>query len=280
MRVAKAASISRAALAFAKWIFQPESARGLFYLSRLVVSSGIGGIDQRTDHTRARGGLVQQLQSLSCEDGTTEPAGAGGVAAGAVETCGKTIPDRIGSNREHDRDCRSCGVGRECRLNSRCENHRCLAANQLGCKRRQLIVSAICPAKVDRDVLAFDVPDVLQSLAERGHTVRIVPRRPRVEKADHWQRRLLRARRERPRGRAGEQQEKVTALYGAHSRTELGCAPLHSITLSARRTSPAGISCPIALAVLRLMTSSNLVGCSMGRSTGLPPRKTLTTNRA
>src|SRR5262249_53310061 len=144
-----------------------------------------------------------------------------------------------------------------------------------------LIVSAICPAKVDRDVLAFDVPDVLQSLAERGHTVRIVPRRPRVEKADHWQRRLLRACRERPRGRPGEQREEFATGYPVRSRVrgnpgvtfcgsgsplsrgraDFAHAPLHSITLSARRTSPAGTSCPIALAVLRLMTSSNLVGC-------------------
>ena len=34
---------------------------------------------------------------------------------------------------------------------------------------------------------------------------------------------------------------------------------------------------PSALAVLRLMTSSNLIGCSTGYSAGLAPRKTLAT---
>src|SRR5262249_15266115 len=118
MRVAKAPSISRAALAFAKWISSPRARAASFYLSRLVVSSGIGRIDQRADHTGRGRRLVEQLQSFCCKDGTAEPAG-GSVAAGTAETCGKTILDRIGPNREHNRDRRSCGVSRECRLNSR-----------------------------------------------------------------------------------------------------------------------------------------------------------------
>ena len=45
----------------------------------------------------------------------------------------------------------------------------------------------------------------------------------------------------------------------------------HSITLSARSSSAAGSSRPSALAVLRLITISNLVGCSTGRSAGFAP---------
>src|SRR5947209_14500373 len=40
----------------------------------------------------------------------------------------------------------------------------------------------------------------------------------------------------------------------------------YSITSSARASSVGGTSRPSALAVLRLMTSSNFVGCSTGRS--------------
>ena len=40
----------------------------------------------------------------------------------------------------------------------------------------------------------------------------------------------------------------------------------HSITLSARANSVSGIARPRALAVLRLITRSKLVGCSIGRS--------------
>src|SRR5207302_10709565 len=45
-----------------------------------------------------------------------------------------------------------------------------------------------------------------------------------------------------------------------------GHPPHHSITSSARASSDGGISMPSALAVLRLMTSSILVGRSIGRS--------------
>jgi hypothetical protein len=51
---------------------------------------------------------------------------------------------------------------------------------------------------------------------------------------------------------------------------------VYSITLSARATNIAGTVTPIALAVLRLITSSNLVGCSTGMSAILVPRKSST----
>ena len=64
---------------------------------------------------------------------------------------------------------------------------------------------------------------------------------------------LLRARRKRPCG-----------SRTAEKRDEL--ASLHSITSSARASRVTGISIPISLAVLRFITSSNLVGCWTGRS--------------
>jgi hypothetical protein len=51
----------------------------------------------------------------------------------------------------------------------------------------------------------------------------------------------------------------------------------HSITSSARERRESGIVRPSDLAVLRLMISSNLVGCSIGRSFGLAPFRTLST---
>src|SRR5262245_23598736 len=70
---------------------------------------------------------------------------------------------------------------------------------------------------------------------------------------------LLRARRERPRS------------SGADERYER--ASPHSITSSAMAESPGGISRPSALAALRLITNSNLVDCSTGRSLALAPFK-------
>jgi hypothetical protein len=49
------------------------------------------------------------------------------------------------------------------------------------------------------------------------------------------------------------------------------------ITSSAATSSVSGTVKPSALAVLRLMTSSNFVGCCTGRSAGLVPSKILST---
>src|SRR5262249_2048136 len=79
-----------------------------------------------------------------------------------------------------------------------------------------------------------------------------------VKDADHRHRRLLRAHHERPRGRRA-----------AEKRDER--APFHSITSSASARRVGGISRPIVLAVCRLMTNSNLVALSTGRSVGFSP---------
>ena len=49
------------------------------------------------------------------------------------------------------------------------------------------------------------------------------------------------------------------------------------ITLSARTSTFGGIVRPICFAVLRLITNSNFVGCSTGRSAGLAPFRILST---
>src|SRR6202051_4827155 len=62
---------------------------------------------------------------------------------------------------------------------------------------------------------------------------------------------------DRPCGRAAEQRDEL--------------APFHSITSSARASTVAGTSRPSALAVLRLITNSYLVGACTGRSAGFSP---------
>ena len=57
--------------------------------------------------------------------------------------------------------------------------------------------------------------------------------------------------------------------YAAEQRDEI--AALHSITSSARASSVGDTSRPNALAVLRLMTSSYLVGACTGKSPGFSP---------
>src|SRR6476646_7872390 len=69
---------------------------------------------------------------------------------------------------------------------------------------------------------------------------------------------LLGPRRQRPNCCAAEQRDELAP-------------PDHSITSSARASSEGGISRPSALAVLRLTTSSYLVGACTGRSAGFSP---------
>ena len=69
------------------------------------------------------------------------------------------------------------------------------------------------------------------------------------------------------------------ALRCPLSATSRHCA-VYSITSSARESSVGGIVRPSVLAVCRLMTSSNFVGCSTGRSAGLSPFRILSTYAA
>jgi len=140
-------------------------------------------------------------------------------------------------------------------------NHVHTAANQIGCQRRQLIVVVLRPAELDRHVLAFDEGGPVQTATELGHEMRGPLGRLTVEEPDYRHRRLLRARRERPRCR--------TAKKGDES------AALHSMTSSAIASIPGGMVTPSAFAVLRLITNLSLVGCMTGRSAGLAPLRTL-----
>src|SRR6266446_5428390 len=87
-----------------------------------------------------------------------------------------------------------------------------------------------------------------------------------MQKSDH-RHRLLRARRERPRRSAAEKRDELAALH-------------HSITSSAVASSEGGTVRPSAVAVVKLMTRSNLVGCSTGISAGFAPRRILSTYSA
>ena len=54
----------------------------------------------------------------------------------------------------------------------------------------------------------------------------------------------------------------------------------HRITRSARASTFGGMIRPICLAVFKLITSSNFVGCSTGKSEGLAPLRILSTYMA
>src|SRR6516165_2797419 len=108
-----------------------------------------------------------------------------------------------------------------------------------------------------RYVLALDIAGLVEALAEPGNNDHIG--RSRVDEADNWHGRLLRARHERPRrSRAADERDELAALH-------------HSITSSARPSSGSGIVRPRTLAVIRLMISSTFTACWTGRSAGFSP---------
>src|SRR6516162_8848036 len=109
---------------------------------------------------------------------------------------------------------------------------------------------------LDRHVLPLDVAGFVEALTER-----IAPETnglPRVHVADDWHRRLLCPRGKRPRSSAADERDELAPLN-------------HSITSSARAESVGGTSMPSTFAVLRLMTNSNLVVCTVGSSVVLAP---------
>src|SRR5215208_1106388 len=127
--------------------------------------------------------------------------------------------------------------------------------------RATLITAA--PAKVDPDINSLPPAKLLQLVAQR----RDASLRFRVVFLERHQHAhapypvdLLRTCAKRPCCRSA-----------ANEHNKL--PPLHSITSSAARSSPSGMVRPSALAVLRLITNSNLVGSITGKSLGLAPRR-------
>src|SRR5262245_31271387 len=158
-----------------------------------------------------------------------------------------------------------------------------IGANQFGGQFRKSLVVPLRPAVLDGDVRTLDITGVAQTQADSPKPRGKRRWRCHAEESDpRHLARLLRTRGARPRGGGGEQRQECAALYPVHSRasgnpgaadcgpgsplsrgrTDVGLsAPDHSITSSARASSVRGTSRPSALAVLRLITSSNLVGC-------------------
>src|SRR5262245_31524610 len=137
--------------------------------------------------------------------------------------------------------------------------------DQVGLRARQLrrddegAAWIVHPLIVDGYISTFAKAKLFQLRAEGlilGNRRRVVEWGTEHAKPNELAR-LLRARRQRPRRRAAEQHDEVAAL--------------HSITSSARASSVGGTSTPCILAVWWLMTSSNLLDCTTGKSAGLAP---------
>src|SRR5215470_8251784 len=148
------------------------------------------------------------------------------------------------------------------------DDHAYPQTDQFVCKRAETVGLSFRKSILNGNILPNNVSQVAQPPLEGVSAGYHRGARVDAQKSNRdfvgW---LLRVRRERPRRRRAAEQ-----------RDEL--APFHSITLSARCWKNQGTSMLSALAVLRLITSSNFAGCSTGISPGFPPCKILLTKDA
>src|SRR5262245_4098642 len=183
---------------------------------------------------------------------------AGDVAARSRQTLDDACANRISRSREHDRDHRCRLLGRERRESVVRHDNIDLKPDELGGDLGKSLVASLGPAILDCEIAAVAPPQFPQSPDKGGSQFALCRCRTGAQQAnDRWLA-LLRARRQRPRDSSAAEQ-----------RDEL--APPHSITSSARASKLSGTVRPRALAVLRLITSSYLVGACTGRSAGFSP---------
>src|SRR5262245_20869620 len=204
--------------------------------------------------------LLEHLQHFSTH-GEFSICKTGRIAIGPREAGDKAAPDGIDDLHEHDRDSSSHaldrgqrkGALRQDHIRLRCGEFRRVAAYMIEISGAPTYIDSkpgpVLPAKLVEPVqecrnVALPLPIILGETHQNAN--------PQAAPG------LLRNRRDRPSGRAAEQRDELAA-------------PHHSITSSARASNVGGTSRPSALAVLRLMTSSYLVGACTGRSPGFSP---------
>src|SRR5215510_107442 len=242
----------------------PKRASCFLQLLELKVKARIGRVHQHANQRGLRDKLLQKSQTFGHLLGK-QPTDAGDIASRSIEACDEANRNGVCAGDEYDGYRCGCRLDRESRhLSADGNNEGHLPMHERGRKRRQPVVLTICPAVVDHDVLTLDKASFVQSMANNGDRMRIGSGRTAAEESNHRQPTLLRARPERPCSRrAAEQRDEIS--------------PPHSITSSAARSSVAGTVRPSARAVTKLITRSNLVGCSTGRSPGFAPRRILST---
>src|SRR5262249_38736684 len=179
------------------------------------------------------------------------------MAARPGEACDEAQTEGLPACRHDDRDCARCLLGGKRRDGTSGDDQIDIETHELSRQVGKAFSVAVGRAIFERVVPTFDISVFAQPLPERLELCGIKRRRHHFQHADAIHLRLLRTRRERPRGSAAEKRDEV--------------ASLHSNTSSARASSVGGTSRPSALAVLRLITSSYLVGAWTGRSAGFSP---------
>ena len=261
-KVAKAASISRLVLALRTWICSPMArAAGSTSLNVDSVLPALAGLTSTA--TRAAAGTSSRRSSSRfAANSAVEKIDPCQVAARPGEAGDKTKPDRVFADGEDDGDRRGCRLGRERRRRA------------WPWRSRRPVGEPVRPPAPAADRVDSR-PSGIRSPRSRPRHSRL-PSGPGEMRAD-------RPRQCQAMRRRGTRSPASPAAARA-PRAATPAAPPSSVMNSRRfirsprrraRAASAGTSRPSAFAALRLMTSSNLVGCSTGRSPGFAPSENL-----
>src|SRR5262249_44820203 len=163
-------------------------------------------------------------------------------------TAAAAVAHRVSDSHHDDRNSGGRGFGGKGGGCGPSHNDVDFAANELASDVGNLLGRSLRPTIGDGEILPLDVTVLAQGITECPQHCGCRNRGSEKTNPDLFvPLALLRAHRERPRRRrAAEQRDEI--------------ASSHSITSSARASSMGGTSRPSALAVLRLITSSYLVG--------------------
>ena len=224
---------------------------------RVEPSFRIGRIHQKGDHLGLWKELVEHFEVFAAEF-AREPAHARDVCLRPVDARNQPCLDGIDTAGEQDwdRGCEPLGGQRRIVAADRGDD-RDLARYQVGRQLLHPIRSIFRVAVFDREIAAFGIPGLVEALPKCFGMMRTVARCIAAEDSRS------------PGSTAAAHGRKRHRHGAAECCNEL--ASSHSITSSARASSVGGTVRPSALAVLRLITSSYLVGACTGRSAGFSP---------
>src|SRR5262249_5563661 len=209
----------------------PESARRRLYVARFVFESRRIWITEPGNGGWRRDQLMQQLQPLRYFRLSLK-AHAGYIAAWPAEVGHEAGCNWIAAADEHDRYGRG---GSHCRARGDilAKNHGHLPANQIGRKCSEPLELILRPAEFESDVMAVDEPRSLQAVAECRYSVNCVGSSCCLKESDHRHRRLLRARRQRPRrNRPSNHLDEAAPSHAARSGAHDQANPIQSAAVA------------------------------------------------
>jgi hypothetical protein len=164
---------------------------------------------------------MQQFEPL-CDQFHIEDGYSGHVPARPSKAIYEAKLDRVGAENKNDRDCFGrCLGGKRRRGSTTCDNHGHVAAYQFARQLGQPIVLILGPAILDSHIPPLDIAgfDHEKRRTERARRFQ----RPGAEITDHWHRRLLRARGERPCNRRAAERGYQFPAFDCDWRVPLLC---------------------------------------------------------